>query len=369
MKVGPVFFLVAFPAGALAQTQASVGAGVGTVRYTGGSSFSAATVAPAAQLVLPSLYLGASSAFSILPGGVWAGQGRADVWVAFPREGAGVRPAVSASLAASTRSDGVAAGAGAAVGELVWAARHGGGAVGAGAATGVIERDSAMTGLRLRARAWWQVGSVQSTVSAEATRLPRLGAGSTSLLGGWYTDVMYNATVDRGRIVASLWAGGRVSSAFGSKGAASASLQYFVAPSVSLEGAAGSYLADPFQGLPRAGFASVGVRLHATRRPLGTAPAATPGLAPLVAPRRGDSVVVRFRMDAARSVAIAGDWNAWQPASLRPLGDEIWEGAFVLPPGSYYFSLLVDGTEWVVPGGVVTVPDGMGGLMAVLTVL
>jgi len=93
------------------------------------------------------------------------------------------------------------------------------------------------------------------------------------------------------------------------------------------------------------------------------------GGAPLVAQRRGDSVVVRFRMDAARSVAIAGDWNAWQPAPLRALGADVWEAALVLPAGTYHFNLLVDGTDWVVPGGVAVVSDGMGGLVALLTVL
>jgi hypothetical protein len=96
-----------------------------------------------------------------------------------------------------------------------------------------------------------------------------------------------------------------------------------------------------------------------------------PRLAPLIAQRRGggDSVVVRFRMDAERSVALAGDWNSWQPVPLRSLGGDIWEGALILAPGTYHFNLFVDGAEWVVPGGVATVPDGMGGLVAVLTVL
>jgi hypothetical protein len=39
-----------------------------------------------------------------------------------------------------------------------------------------------------------------------------------------------------------------------------------------------------------------------------------------------------------------------------------------LPPGLYHFNLLVDGTEWVVPNGVTTVDDGLGGLVGVLVV-
>ena len=73
-------------------------------------------------------------------------------------------------------------------------------------------------------------------------------------------------------------------------------------------------------------------------------------------------------MPDARSVAIAGDWNAWQPVQLRPLGEDVWEGALVLPRGLYHFNLQVDGSDWVVPNGVATVPDGMGGMVAVLVV-
>ena len=36
--------------------------------------------------------------------------------------------------------------------------------------------------------------------------------------------------------------------------------------------------------------------------------------------------------------------------------------------GVYHFNLLVDGADWVVPNGVATVPDGLGGMVAVLIV-
>jgi len=83
---------------------------------------------------------------------------------------------------------------------------------------------------------------------------------------------------------------------------------------------------------------------------------------------RGDSLIVRFRMPDARTVAIAGNWNAWQPAPLRALGGDIWEGSLGLGRGVYHFNLLVDGSDWVVPNGVATVPDGLGGMVAVLIV-
>jgi len=361
--MGPVFFLAAFPVALHAQTQTSLGVGVGTVRYAGGSSF-AASVSPAVQLLSPSFFAGAGASLSALKDGVWAGQGRVDLWGAYPRNRtAGVRVALSTSVGATTRSDGVASTAGSAVAELLWTAARGGAALGAGPTEGVVEGERGIVSPHIRARGWWLTGPAQLSLTVEPTRF----------VGAWYTDVVGGVTLDRGwgRLVASLFVSGRLSTVYGSKGAASAALQYFVSPSVAIEASGGGYLADPFQGLPRAGFVSLGLRVHAAPRPLTPAPALPGGgrLAPLVAQRRGDSVVVRFRMDAKRSVAIAGDWNAWQPAPLRALGTDVWEAALVLAPGTYHFNLLVDGTDWVVPGGVAVVSDGMGGLVAVLTVL
>ena len=360
MRMGPVFFLAALPVALHAQTQTSLGVGVGTVRYSGGSNFSAATLSPAVQRLAPSFYLGAGGSLSMLKDNVWAAQGRVDLWAAFPQDRtAGARVAVSVNLAASTRSDGLAAGVGSVVAEAMWSAGRGGAAIGAGPGTGVIEGELGIGAPHLRARGWWLTGPAQLSLAVEPIRFA----------GAWYTDVVGGATIDRGRLVASLWASARVSDAYGSKGAGSAALQYFVSPSVAIEAAAGSYLSDPFQGLPQAGFVSAGVRVHTAPRLVAPASTLRARLAPLVAQHRGDSVVVRFRMNATRSVAIAGDWNAWQPSPLRALGDDIWEGAMVLAPGTYHFNLLVDGNDWVVPGGVAVVSDGMGGLVAVLTVL
>ena len=368
MKLGPVFFCLAVSSALpspFAQAQASLGLGVGTVRYAGGSSFSAATVSPAVQRFGPSFFFASTGALSALGDGVWAAQGRADWWAAWgigaARDSGKPQLAVSLNAAASSRSDGVAAASAYAIGEVVLPSRRPGSgvALGGGAAGGVVERDIPVTALRLRARAWANRGPTQLSLSLESTRF----------LGAWYSDVFGGATFDRGHVVASTWIVARLSGVYGSKTAASASVQVFVSPRLSVEAAAGSYLAEPFQGLPKAGYVSAGLRLHGSPRQLAPPKAAPPRLTPLVAARRGDSSVVRFRMDGAQTVAIAGDWNNWQPLALRPLGGAIFEAALVLPAGTYHFNLLVDGREWVVPGGVVVVSDGMGGLVALLTVL
>jgi hypothetical protein len=367
--MGPVLFwatLALAPMPLLAQQPASLGLGSGVVRYPGGSSFSILTAAPSVQHFSPFIYLGAGGSVSLLEGGVWAGQARGDLWAAFTHRARGFRPAVSTTVSATTWTDGAAAASASGVVESIWTgAGSSGGALGAGAVTGVVEGLPGVTALRLRGRGWWQsTGSpAQLSLTVEGNRF----------LDAWYTDLVGGLNFDRDRVVASAWVSARLSGTYGSSGAASATFQYYVTPTIALEASGGNYLADPYQGLPRAGFVAGGVRVFTSRRLLQVVtPASTPTqpvLQPLIALHRGDTLVVRFRMTAARSVAIAGNWNAWTPAPLRNLGEDIWEATLRLAPGVYYFNLVVDGNDWVVPGGVATVPDGMGGVMAVLNVL
>jgi hypothetical protein len=371
MRLGPVFIspaLAMLPLALSAQNQVSLGVGAGIVRHSGagggggGSSFSAFTVSPSILRLSPAFYVGASGGVSLLENRVWAEQGRADLWIGFPRRASGLRGAVSAMVAGSSRSDGLGAASGTGLLEGLWngIGRRGDGgvALGAGVATGVIEGAPGVGALRLRARSWWQPAgwSAQLTFNIESTRFD----------SAWYTDVVGGTTLDRPPWTASFWVSARVSDAYRSSGAGSAVIQYFIKPSIAVEASGGNYLSDPFQGLPSAGFLTAGLRVYTARR---AEPPAKPTLRPLVAQHRGDSVVVRFRMPDANAVAIAGNWNAWTPVALHAVGGEVWEAALVLRPGTYYFNLLVDGKEWVVPGGVAVVSDGMGGLVAVLTVL
>jgi hypothetical protein len=135
---------------------------------------------------------------------------------------------------------------------------------------------------------------------------------------------------------------------------------------VSVELGGGSYLREPYQGFPRGGFVTFGVRLGSARP--ARVGSGTKKWPPLVPPRRGDSLVVQFRFPGVSSVALAGDWTGWQTRSLRSIGGGLWEGTLVLKRGLYHFNLLVDGRNWVVPNGVATVPDGLGGMVAVLIV-
>ncbi|HEV2752050.1 MAG TPA: glycogen-binding domain-containing protein [Gemmatimonadales bacterium] len=346
----------------VAQTEASLGLGVGTVRYAGGSSFGSAIVSPTLRFSRSQLVAEATGAVASLPF-AWSSQARASVWGVAARLPSRLQLAGEATVVGTTLSGGGPSTAAAhGVGEVLWTSPTWGMGVGAGPSTGMISGALPVVALHTRARAWWRPGTEDDT---RATEL-QLVLEPTHFPDGWFTDVGAGANVERGRVVASIWLAGRLAGGPESKAAGSALIQMYVTPRVSIELGGGSYLNDPYQDLPRAGFVTLGVRLHRSTHPIHATP--VPRLAPLSPEIRGDSQVVQFRMPRAKRVAMAGDWNAWQPLALRPLGDDVWEAALRLKRGVYHFNLVVDGSDWVVPNGVATVSDGMGGMVAVLIV-
>ncbi len=96
-----------------------------------------------------------------------------------------------------------------------------------------------------------------------------------------------------------------------------------------------------------------------------TAPAAAPATA---------LVYVQFVYDggAAKSVAVAGDFNGWDAAdfSLRdPDGDGVWTAMFPLPVGLHKYMFVVDGERWVTdPRAQRHVEDGFGMRNALIAV-
>lgn len=63
----------------------------------------------------------------------------------------------------------------------------------------------------------------------------------------------------------------------------------------------------------------------------------------------GGTPVVRFRLarPAADSVAVSGDFTAWEPREMRREGGR-WVLELPVEPGTYHFGFLVDG-QWYVP--------------------
>lgn len=102
----------------------------------------------------------------------------------------------------------------------------------------------------------------------------------------------------------------------------------------------------------------------------GATPAGTDGAA-------GEGVVevvyVQFLLEApnASSVAVAGDFNGWDPSFVLDDadGDGIWSGRIPMSPGVHAYMFLVDETEWLTdPNASRYQDDGFGNRNAVLAV-
>lgn len=347
--------LLGAPTPAVAQTETTIGASFGSVRYADGFSSQALALTPTVRRTTTRTSVGMSAAFLMLADNQWSFQGSTDLrLVAGPRRQRW-RVALESWASFTTRSYVGSTAAGSLLGEFTVRGARVGAGLGGGGAVGWLSGGPAIGDLRLRGRAWATAGRAVTVFTAEPTRH----------LGEWYTDVTGAAALLGGATELVVSAGARLSDAYGTLGAGSAALRWYFAPGLGLELTGGSYLPDLIQGLPRASFVSLGLRV---RRPaLGGRPEAALEPRPLVATRRDGRWSARFRLPSARRVEIAGEWTDWQPVPLAQVEPGIWLAAFDLAPGVYEFNLIVDG-NWSVPDGVATAPDRYGGRVAVLIV-
>ena len=81
---------------------------------------------------------------------------------------------------------------------------------------------------------------------------------------------------------------------------------------------------------------------------------------------------LRINDNKAHTVAIAGDFNGWDPqANLLedPEGDGIWTGTLKLEPGRYEYMFVLDGEKWFPdPNALRYVKDGFGNKNAILEI-
>lgn len=89
--------------------------------------------------------------------------------------------------------------------------------------------------------------------------------------------------------------------------------------------------------------------------------------APLAAPRV--EVELQLAGEQARTVAVAGDFNGWDTASMKRGEDGVWRIRLSLSPGRYQYAFLVDDARWLADPRAATVVDsGYGGADSVLDV-
>jgi len=81
---------------------------------------------------------------------------------------------------------------------------------------------------------------------------------------------------------------------------------------------------------------------------------------------------LRISDSKAHTVAIAGDFNGWDPQANileDPEGDGIWTGTLKLEPGRYEYMFVMDGEKWFPdPNALRYVKDGFGNKNAILEI-
>src|SRR5256886_943270 len=167
----------------LAQTQASLGVGVGTVRFPGGTSFSSATFAPALEYGTEARYGSVAASLASLPGGAWSLQGRADMWAATRPLLGRVRLGAEGIWAGTTRTDGGWTAVAHGIGEALWWNANWGVGIGAGPSGGWGKDAPSVAAFHARARAWWRAGP-RTTLQLALRPTPLLRALFTGVSGG-----------------------------------------------------------------------------------------------------------------------------------------------------------------------------------------
>jgi len=97
-------------------------------------------------------------------------------------------------------------------------------------------------------------------------------------------------------------------------------------------------------GATAAIFMSLGLLIARDTRQV---PTLTPALAPAVASRGSHEVLFVVPALDAESVAVVGDFNAWEEAPLEDENqDGIWTATIPLSPGRYEYAFVIDGRWW-----------------------
>jgi AMP-activated protein kinase-like protein len=357
---------LAMAARASAQSTASAQAGFGTVRFAGGATTSLFSFSPDFSVAGPNHQASLGATLASVPHTTGYAQLHLATWlITAPVVGLWhlasdieVSGATLGKPDSASQAGGRVSGAGSITGEALYVTPRWGAAIGAGPISGWITDFRPVTALHTRLRGWWSDALTGTTLtgSIEPTRF----------LGAWFTDVSFSAMRRRGRFSAQMTAAGRISSTYVSRAAALASLELRLTPSWSINVVGGNVLPDPYQGFPATGILLAGVKFQL---PLHRSVARqVVGAHGFSVTRSAAGVSLEFERHGVKSVSIAGDWNGWVPTPLSTTRPDHWKADLALPPGVYHFTLLVDGIAWTIPSGVPSVPDGLGGRVAVLVV-
>ena len=367
--------LATLPLAADAQaTVARVDVGTSRVRYADTLSLTATSVTPEVVAEWPLAVVRAVASYSWLSGGGTSFQGVGGFSVFTPP--AGMFLAELEAVGGGTSSEGtntsqvlgIARGHAARSRAGVWV-----GAGGGTASNGDRRRPTRLA----EVGGWAAFGPARASITVTPTTV------EDSIR---YTDISLAARAELRRLDLSATAGSRSGTQpeiFGTpvKAWASASIVSWITQSVAIVAGAGRYPVDLTQGFPGGTYGSVGLRMAARLRsaPNDTRPDPTRSS---VTPEAPDAAVGRLELNtvggtrrliyirilAARTVEIAGDFNAWRAVPLVRRPDGWWSIELDLEPGAYETSIRLDGGPWIAPPGLTPITDefaGEGGILVV----
>jgi hypothetical protein len=192
---------------------------------------------------------------------------------------------------------------------------------------------------------------------------------STTSTPRQYADVESSVYWSRGPFAIDALLGTRVSSSYGQRstwGRAQASWAF--GGQFALVAAGGTRAPEPAIGRIGGSFASLGVRLASAQWFAHALHGARASASRFGVRTEGATRVIFVRAPAARTVELMADFTDWQPVSMRRTGNDEWELAMPIAPGSHRLNIRVDGGEWTAPPGASTARDEFNGVVGLVVV-
>ena len=162
---------------------------------------------------------------------------------------------------------------------------------------------------------------------------------------------------------------------------ASVSGVLWLTPRMGVAVGGGSYPVDPTQGFPGGRFVSLSLRFGQRRptqppndqssqqSPAVMAPEIVPAASGLLVSRGGgDLVTLQVNVPGAQLVEINGDFTNWIPVPLVPAAGDRWSVSIRIKRGKYQMNMRVDGGQWIVPPGLLSMADEFGGTVGLLVI-
>jgi hypothetical protein len=343
---------------------ASIDLGALNMRYADSVKANAVALTPAAWTESLHTSFGASGTFSQFIDGGWSAQGDAAGSLYTPRYSLFLGE-VEGDAGGSTHKDGVRTGRVLASARVHVANDYRGIWIGGGAGNGYdgAEWRSILQG---EAAAWARFNAATAFLSVTPVSI----ADSVR-----YTDAQLSGSLNFPlfEIVAT----GGVRSGSRSRSWGSASVTAWIASRVAIVGSAGTYPVDLTQGFPGGRFASLSLRIGARRFPPSASSVSDvdeiSGASRRPArfesrPLAGGTREIRIYIANAEAVELMGDFTSWRSVRLENAGSGWWMGSFRVPSGIHELNIRINGGRWIVPPGLESRRDELGGAVGILIV-